>query len=158
MIDATLITQRADRASGVAVFLACFEFAGLGAGSQSTELVRLDIPGLKSDTGDENRGIGNADLMTLCGINISSDSEDLDFHLITRGDTTGSGIEFLDTVYEVVSVTEIDLSYADSFFGDLVIANHDAVADNRLYVWLKNDDGSNATGTVTLELSFRLLD
>ncbi len=149
MIDATIITYVGDRQQESVIHNVLYTFPGVGAGVTSSELVAIEIPALDTDVGGREYS-GNADIIELLTVAVASLSTDLDMKVLNKGDMTA-----VDTINEIISYIEIDKLYVDSEFDEYIIRNRDDIKDSLLYVWLNNDDGSNATGTVTMELSYR---
>lgn len=152
MIEATLLNYVGDRHGQEVIHNVMYEFPGVAASSQSSELIAIEIPALSVDSSLNNSRDyhGNSELFVLTTMSIQCSSTDFDFKVFNKNDMTAA-----DTIFEILAYEEINLHTVDSFFDEYVIRNRDDIKDNRLYVWLKNDDVSNAMGDVTLELSYR---
>jgi hypothetical protein len=150
MIASTLINYVADRHGEEVIHTVMYEFPGLAAGGTSSELVYIEIPAFKNDTGEVRGYSGHSEVMSLNTVGIHSDSIDFDIRVLNKGDMAA-----VETINEILAYEEINKHLVDSDFFDYVVRNRDVIRDNKFYVWMKNDDSTNAMGTVTLELSYR---
>ena len=123
---------------------------GVSASSTSAELIRLQIPGLVDDTGTATLP-GHSKLMRLTSVASACDSTDYDIILLDKND-----ISALNTINEIYSYTGVNLSYIDVNLETFIVSNHDTTKTNELYLYIKNDDTTNATGTINFVLGFEL--
>ena len=134
------------------VLIVEYSFPGVGTSSTSSNLVELELPApLNTDYlhMPVTNLTGQAYAIQLIGILASSNSTDLDLHLLNKND-----ISKIDTINQVFSMISLNKSSHQYDIGDPVIMNCDDPMENKLYVYLNNNDGGNATGTVSLKLIY----
>jgi len=130
---------------------------GVAANSDSTSLIILDIPGIEMDepsyrqTPRKNPG-GNAYAIELVVFNISCVSTDFNVRILNQNNAN-----MLNTIYEVGRYNNINLSNIDSAFDRFVIRNRDGTLSSRLYLYIENNDIINATGTISLEMIYIII-
>jgi len=86
-------------------------------------------------------------------IAVKATSLSTDFDLSIRDKTGASG----STNNEIFAVNAINLNYDEADM-NVYYRNADTTYANKLYVVIKNDDGSNATGPIALELFVETMD
>lgn len=112
---------------------------GIPAGSDSTSLLELELPGLytsESSYRSEPRIIltSKSYAIDLLQISISCISSNYSVKLLNKND-----IDLGDTIYEVLSYSNINKSVSD-IFNKFIIRNRDVVLDNKLYLYISNND------------------
>jgi len=115
----------------------------------STGITEIVIPGLIADEDSYRRCpnkllTGAAYAIQLLTFSISCSSTDFNVRLLNRNDITQ-----LDTIFEVYSYSNINLSHLDQNFEEFVIRNRDTTLTNKLYLYTEN-----ASGTITLTLTY----
>jgi len=117
--------------------------------TDTTGLIEFALPGLIADEDSYGRCpnellTGQAYAIQLLTFSIDCSSTDFNARLLNINDITK-----LDTIYEVLSYANINLSYLDETFEEFVIRNRDTVLTNKLYLYTEN-----ASGTITLTLTY----
>ena len=117
--------------------------------TDTTGLTEIEIPGVIVDEDSYRRCpneelTGQAYAIQLLTFSISCSSTDFNARLLTINDITQ-----LNTIYEVLSYSNINLSHLDETFEEFVIRNRDAILTNRLYLYTEN-----ASGTILLTLTY----
>jgi len=124
---------------------------GVGAGANSTELIEIELPSLYTSSAsylEEPRThlTSKAYAIDLSGISIACLSASYSFKILNRND-----ISLINTIYEVMSYSNINLSMSDSY-PRYIIRNRDLVLTNKLYMYIAN--AGIATGPINFELSY----
>lgn len=147
MAIATFLSAHASREYPRAS-LASWTIPSVNGSSVSASLAELSIPGMASS--DSTASLpGDAYVIELVNVNVSSDSTNFDFIILNIDDITK-----INTVNEVYRKANINLKSHESGLSRF-IRNRDITQKNKLYVYIVNTD-SNATGTIQLEIGFKV--
>jgi len=125
------------------------------ANSDSTSLIILEIPGLaidepsyrQSPRKSTNGGVCYA--MRLSGFSVSCSSTNFNVRMVNINDMSK-----LNTIYELLRYNNINLATIDEDFEDFIIRNRDISLTNKLYLYIENNDAVNATGSISIELTY----
>ena len=125
---------------------------GVSAGSDSTALIELELPGLYTTeawyrTEPRTSLSSKSYTIDLAGFSISCSSTNYAVRILTRNDPT-----LINTMYEVAAYTGINLSTND-VFDRFIIRNRDVILDNKLYLFISNS-GAIDTGVISIELIY----
>lgn len=121
------------------------DLIGVPANSDSTSLIILNLPAL----GTEGLPNGVSYAFELLVFNIGCDSTDYNVRILNKNDITA-----LNTIYEVAKYDSINLSNIDSIFGKFIIRNRDISLTNKIYLYVENNDITNATGSINIEMIY----
>lgn len=128
--------------------LASWTLPSVTGGAVSTSLIEIDIPGMAS--ADSTAALpGDAYVIELVNVNVSSDSTNFDFVLLNINDITK-----INTVHEVYRKASINLKSHEGSLSRLV-RNSDTTQKNKLYGYVVNT-GGNTTGIISLEIGFKV--
>lgn len=89
------------------------------------------------------------DLVTVA---VSCDSNSFDFSLF---DKNGVAPDLIDTIFEVCIYYDINRTMSDFYLEEFIIKNEDTPRTNKLYAWINNKDGVNATGPIDFILTYK---
>ena len=138
--------------------VADYTMAGVGAGGSSTGLVALELPGLstaRSTYRQPTRTIlsgATSYAIELVGLGVHSNSTDLTVKFLNIDDFSKVGT--IHQVYEFDTTATVTYSYNIS---RAIMINQDSPQQGRPYVAFTNNDGGNATGTVTIRLIYHMI-
>jgi len=138
--------------------VADYTMAGVGAGGSSTGLVALELPGLSTDRStyrQPTRTILSGAMsyaIELVGIGVHSNSTDLTVKFLNIDDFSKLGT--IHEVYNFDSTATVAYSYD---IDRAIMFNQDTPQQGRLYVAFENNDGANATGTVTIRMIYHMI-
>lgn len=123
----------------------------IGAGSDSTSLIIIDLPGLDNTSVSyktEPRKLlsGKSYVIDLASFSISCLSANYAVRVLNKNDIT-----LLNTTNEILSYTGVNLSTSENF-DRFIIRNSDEALDNKLYLFISNS--GIATGIITIELTY----
>ena len=117
--------------------------------TDSTGLIEIELPGLSIDEMSYNNCpneslTGKAYAIQLLTFSIDCSSTSFNARLLNKNDMTQ-----LNTINEVLSYSNINLSHLDENFEEFVIRNRDTTLTNKLYLYIEN-----ASGIITLTLTY----
>jgi len=130
---------------------------GVDAGATSTELCEVPLIARSREhvsmlLKEPNlEATGQAYVIAPNSIALSCKSTLYDFKLFNKN---GHISDLLDSNNEVVYYDDVELSELDTFLGDFIIVNRDIPMTNKLYAYINNQDGVNATGPITLTITY----
>ena len=124
--------------------------------TDSTSLIEISLPALTADESSykrEPRNIisGTAYAIRLLVFGVSCDSTDFDIQVLTRDDET-----LVDTIYEVMNYSNLNLNNLDQSFNHFIIKNCDTTMTNKLYMLFTDNSGAGG-GTLNIQLSYMCL-
>ena len=156
MAITTTIISREMLLSSPSYIIIEYQFAGVGAGSSSADVLALELPG--PPTGVHRTGTpvdaltGESYAIRPINVTVASASTDLDLAFIDMDSTSAIG-----TIAQKLTLEGANLvkSWGEGVdFGTTILMNRDDSAVNYIYLALINNDGANATGTVNLTLTY----
>jgi hypothetical protein len=152
MSIATLIDCLATNSMPPYVIASYNDTDGVSAGSDSTALIEIELPGLYNSepsyrTEPRTTLTNKSYVIDLAGFSISCSSTNYTVRILTRNDP-----KLINTIYEVGSYTGINLSMNDTF-SRFIIRNRDVILDNKLYLFITNS-GAMDTGIISIELAY----
>lgn len=126
---------------------------GVPANSDSTSLIELELPGLSKTMPtyiqQPSRLIDDKSYAINFGsLTISCNSTDFDYRILNRNDIT-----MIDTVYDLLTVENINKNNTYLPVYNFIIRNRDVVLDNKIYLFVENHSGID-TGIIRVELTF----
>jgi len=130
---------------------------GVDAGTASTDLCEVPLIARSRDHIDmllkepNLVATGKAYVISPNSIALSCKSSLYDFKLFNK---TGVISDLLESNNEVVYYDDVEFSELDTFLGDFIIVNRDIPMTNNLYAYVNNQDGVNATGPITLTMTY----
>ncbi len=133
-----------------------YEFAGIASSSSSSDVLGLELPGPVTGvhrTGTPSNSLeGESYAIRPITITVSSLSTDLDIKFIEIDSIGGVGKVAQKLLLTGANLTKTFAEGVD--FGRTIMMNMDSPSVNYLYLALTNNDGSNATGTVSLAMVY----
>jgi len=124
--------------------------------TDSTSLIEISLPALNPDENSyrmEPKTIisGTAYAIRLLVFGVSCDSADFDIQVLTKNDAS-----LVNTIYEVMSYSNLNLSNLDQSFNHFIIKNCDTSMTNKLYMLFTDNAGAGG-GTLNIQLSYMCL-
>lgn len=152
---ATLIDSLATNSIPPYIIVSYEDLDGVAAGSDSTSLIEIELPGLANTEPSyrqepRNRLTGKSYVIDLAGISISCLSTNYRVRILTRNDLT-----LINSIYEVADYTGINLTEVD-IYNRFIIRNRDIVLTNKIYLFITNS-GAMETGPIQIELTYQSL-
>ena len=122
----------------------------------STGLISISLPASNhlepSYRAQPNISIsGTAYVIKLNAIAISSDSTNFDIQILTKNDESA-----VNTIYDVLDYTSINLKRIDHSFTNFIIKNCDDTLTNKLYFKLTNND-AGASGLLDIQITYEVI-
>ncbi len=156
MTIANLNTSEITQSSPPHILVEWLDATGMvAANSVSSELIELSLPGLDNDAASylefprTNMLTGRSYAMQLLSFGIHCDSSAYTVIALDVNDMSRIG-----TLNEVLRIVNINRMEVDEKFYHYVIRNRDNPQQNKLYVYIENNDGANSTGTITIQITY----
>jgi len=123
--------------------------------SDSTSLIEISLPGFINSNEAYKKVPNDIKTETAYAIRISSfgiscGSTNFDVQVLARNDET-----LVDSNYEVLSYSSVNLSFLDQTFNNFIIKNCDISMTNKLYILLTNNSG--LTGTINIQMVYEVI-
>lgn len=122
--------------------------------SDSTSLFEIILPGADITKSNLPNTVITNDYcfaLELNSISISGSSTNFDVSFLTK-----EGISNLNTIYEIMKYSNINLSESDNDYKDFIIRNDDRSQTNKLYVNISDNSGSG-TGNVLIRMIYKIV-
>lgn len=156
MTIANLNTSEVTQSSPPHILVEWLDATGMvAANSTSNELTELSLPGLDNDGASylefprTNMLTGRSYAMQLLSFGIHCDSSAYTVIVLDVNDISKIG-----TLSEVLKIVNINRMEVDEKFYHYVMKNRDNPQQNKLYLYIENNDGANSTNTITIQMTY----
>lgn len=156
MTIANLNTSEVTQSSPPHILVEWLDATGIvAANSSSSELTELDLPGLDNNQASylevprTNMLTGRSYAMQLLSFGVHCDSSAYNIIVLDVNDISRIG-----TLSEVLRIEDINKMEVDEVFYHYIIRNRDNPQQNKLYLYIENNDINNSTGIITIQMTY----